>query len=440
MVTVRLVMFYAKELGDFPGNVCIKFILACGEVDRKGRVMRARILTALATILIATCTPAAHGIDDWMSAPDYPAGGIQGAGYPGVRLGHWLPCKEDWYSFNDCIESVSLEDITTGKSVDLIFSANKDFDPLKQNQEWSGASDMTGVFRYSNPRWLVYPGSWKVPDGFSISGSFDVSSFLGDGRVMTRVRSAKGDTPENIRITVVLRSQNFPKYAGWFIGNVKDPAVTFPTPNTIKISAIAQTTPIASVECAKLALGNSEKASGTESGLVVNLQGQGGAGSKAGDVVVGTNGWWCFKGLEWDAQNQQLVAKVGTAHYDQDGQILSGWLEAKIKGSIAKKWWGMDPRLAVGYAKVEITYEDGTKSIATVNAKYDAINDWIDLRAYNFHFSTPAVRMAFVNPEIKQGTSVATSGKKISITCIKGKITKKITALSPVCPKGYKKK
>jgi NAD(P)-dependent dehydrogenase (short-subunit alcohol dehydrogenase family) len=30
--------------------------------------------------------------------------------------------------------------------------------------------------------------------------------------------------------------------------------------------------------------------------------------------------------------------------------------------------------------------------------------------------------------------------KKITITCVKGKVTKKVTAIKPVCPTGYKKK
>jgi hypothetical protein len=30
--------------------------------------------------------------------------------------------------------------------------------------------------------------------------------------------------------------------------------------------------------------------------------------------------------------------------------------------------------------------------------------------------------------------------KKTTITCVKGKLTKKVTAVKPVCPKGYKKK
>jgi hypothetical protein len=30
--------------------------------------------------------------------------------------------------------------------------------------------------------------------------------------------------------------------------------------------------------------------------------------------------------------------------------------------------------------------------------------------------------------------------KKTTITCVKGKLTKKVTAVKPLCPKGYKKK
>jgi hypothetical protein len=31
-------------------------------------------------------------------------------------------------------------------------------------------------------------------------------------------------------------------------------------------------------------------------------------------------------------------------------------------------------------------------------------------------------------------------GDGISLTCVKGKITKKVTGANPKCPKGYKKK
>lgn len=40
----------------------------------------------------------------------------------------------------------------------------------------------------------------------------------------------------------------------------------------------------------------------------------------------------------------------------------------------------------------------------------------------------------------QEADAKATALKKITITCIKGKITKKVTAIKPVCPSGYKKK
>jgi hypothetical protein len=47
---------------------------------------------------------------------------------------------------------------------------------------------------------------------------------------------------------------------------------------------------------------------------------------------------------------------------------------------------------------------------------------------------------------IKQGsgevavTTKPTTGKKTSITCTKGKTTRKVTGVNPKCPKGFKKK
>ena len=40
----------------------------------------------------------------------------------------------------------------------------------------------------------------------------------------------------------------------------------------------------------------------------------------------------------------------------------------------------------------------------------------------------------------KAAAAKAAATKKTTITCIKGKLTKKVTAVKPVCPKGYKKK
>jgi len=42
--------------------------------------------------------------------------------------------------------------------------------------------------------------------------------------------------------------------------------------------------------------------------------------------------------------------------------------------------------------------------------------------------------------KILAAAKAAAAAKKITITCVKGKLTKKVTAVKPACPKGYKKK
>jgi hypothetical protein len=42
--------------------------------------------------------------------------------------------------------------------------------------------------------------------------------------------------------------------------------------------------------------------------------------------------------------------------------------------------------------------------------------------------------------QLTQEAVVPIAAKKTTITCVKGKATKKVTAVNPKCPTGYKKK
>lgn len=74
----------------------------------------------------------------------------------------------------------------------------------------------------------------------------------------------------------------------------------------------------------------------------------------------------------------------------------------------------------------------------------------LHVRAYDFHYSVPTIRVrsevAAMTPtpsptaSVTAGTTRSPQAKKITITCVKGKLIKKVTAVKPVCPKGYKKK
>jgi len=39
----------------------------------------------------------------------------------------------------------------------------------------------------------------------------------------------------------------------------------------------------------------------------------------------------------------------------------------------------------------------------------------------------------------QEAEAKAAASKKVKITCVKGKLTKKVNAVNPKCPKGYKK-
>jgi hypothetical protein len=71
----------------------------------------------------------------------------------------------------------------------------------------------------------------------------------------------------------------------------------------------------------------------------------------------------------------------------------------------------------------------------------------VNFVASGFTFSAPTIKVKYVAPKptptpvaTESPTPTAAALKKSTITCIKGKAVKKVTALKPVCPKGYKKK
>jgi hypothetical protein len=69
------------------------------------------------------------------------------------------------------------------------------------------------------------------------------------------------------------------------------------------------------------------------------------------------------------------------------------------------------------------------------------------VKAFGFHYSAPTIKIAgnYVKPSIESTPSPTASAKpaiikKTTITCKKGKTSKKVTAVTPKCPSGYKKK
>ena len=96
------------------------------------------------------------------------------------------------------------------------------------------------------------------------------------------------------------------------------------------------------------------------------------------------------------------------------------------------------------YAQVGITYGGNTEEVMPASVSQD--KDWLRMKVDNFHYSAPKLQIKFVQPTNAptivppSPKPAAVSPNKITISCVKGKTIKKVVAVNPVCPKGYKKK
>jgi hypothetical protein len=96
-----------------------------------------------------------------------------------------------------------------------------------------------------------------------------------------------------------------------------------------------------------------------------------------------------------------------------------------------------------------VTTAEGAQQIATTSFTNDG--GWMHLSAKGFTFSSPTIKIKLTKEEppkveapkqesMREKLESAVVVKKSSITCVKGKVTKKFTAVKPKCPAGYKKK
>lgn len=143
-----------------------------------------------------------------------------------------------------------------------------------------------------------------------------------------------------------------------------------------------------------------------------------------------------------------LTYKVAGAHHNADGSVFKGTYDFALRSTVARCLYGFTG--APIQSTVSVTSGDG--SITNVASEIVQERDgWMSLSAKNFTFSAPIIRIKLsqataatpVQPSVTS-TPVAKSttpvAKNPTITCVKGKLIKKVTAVKPACPKGYKKK
>ena len=141
-----------------------------------------------------------------------------------------------------------------------------------------------------------------------------------------------------------------------------------------------------------------------------------------------------------------LDYKVAAPHYLPNGNEFLGTYNLIIDAKVARCLYGFTE--APIQASISITSASGEARIATTSLVER--NGWFRLSANGFTFSNPTVRVKLSQEVVVVATPTPTpsatsktpvvAAKKTSITCVKGKTSKKVTAVKPKCPVGYKKK
>ena len=147
----------------------------------------------------------------------------------------------------------------------------------------------------------------------------------------------------------------------------------------------------------------------------------------------------------FNKETGSLEYKVASPHLEASGSVALGTYDLAINSTVARCIYGFTN--APIQAEISITSSDGEKKVATtiINEK----NGWLYLSAKGFTFSSPTINVKLsqekvvVAPTPTPTPSVIAkpiAKKSVTITCLKGKTTKKVSGTSPKCPAGYKKK
>jgi hypothetical protein len=211
----------------------------------------------------------------------------------------------------------------------------------------------------------------------------------------------------------------------------------------------------------------------------------------AKDTATTSNSFWSFRTLQWDqnsgdvqrcsasdggvsgvvttnalvysagppafnSSTSSLDYKLLSPHFQADGQPAVGTYDLLLRSTVARCIYKFTS--APVKASVEIVSNDGNAQIAST--VLSEANGWLKMSAKGFSYSNPTIKVKLTQdapaPVASPSPSASPSATpavqpssapvapkvpaKSTITCVKGKTTKTVTAVKPTCPAGYKKK
>ena len=276
--------------------------------------------------------------------------------------------------------------------------------------------------------------------------------------------------PVDSKFRVTIKSDDIARKAGWFTSQVKDPDVSYGK-GSDGVSRIYVTGKVAEINLVDGSLYNPEPDCDNK-GNSGNLDGELKKKNEykasslyrhikvimvpywaeyhkaAGKIPPGgifiTSNAQCFGQVVFDPVAGTMNVPTGNAHYDVRGNVIDGWVETSMRGDFIREVWKIEPKYLT---RVEVTIEYGEKdtTAATSTTQYFPKEDKLEIKAYGFHYSSPQVKIKFPTSAFIQeapppkASNAARSSAPVrkTITCIRGKSIKVVSAASPKCPKGY---
>jgi hypothetical protein len=339
--------------------------------------------------------------------------------------------------------------------------------------------EQTGDYRQTK----IDPDPNVAPENKYRWGSDQFCVFAEDG-----LCGVPQDFPENTYISLKIRIPN--QVGGWFRGRIQDP--------TIEVRKISNdnnllTVSASPVKVSRLVIPRLKSTFTDQEKIWFNNNGSYGnglvqaSGPEAGipknsfpfieayreplkDTAAGSNTFWNLKTTAWGEGSACLrdksrilgvVSTNATAYNGGSPSFIDGALNYKVSGlhympdgkTLVQGNYSLIMRSEVarclyGFTNAPIQASVSIVGGAEANVATTVTNEskgWITMSAAGFTFSEKTIQVKFTQAAeaaaVKPPAAVAPIiKKKTTITCVKGNVSKKVTAVSPKCPAGYKKK
>jgi hypothetical protein len=174
--------------------------------------------------------------------------------------------------------------------------------------------------------------------------------------------------------------------------------------------------------------------------------------------VVTTNAM-VYEGTAPRFERETLNYQVGGMHFNPDGSVFEGTYDLVMRKGTAQCLYGFnDAPITATVTVVEAGKEQRIET-SSLQELGSGTEKWLKLSARGFTFSSPTLKIklnqdkpATAAPTAPNNSSATAAGsgnpapavkapaKRLSISCVKGKVTRKISGVAPKCPAGFKKK